>query len=970
MRLSIGFFVCLFSSATPAQVVKLNDPLAREDIETVHAYRISPDSSSVVFAGDLGAGVELGLVPLDGSLPPRALGSAAAGGELEAFELAPDGNRVVFSARHAGGVRRLYSLALPGGAPLLLSAAGSVEASYSFKASFRLAADGQRAVYRSQDLNALFSVALDGSSAPARLDAPLLLGPAEQDFVLTSDGARVLFRAERDTSGSTDLYTVPSDGSAPALRLNPTRPGGDVREFVVSSDGRGVAYAADQATEDQFELYVAPSDGSAAPVKRSGTLVSGASVSRIAFASSSDRLIYFVDSADPGPDSGLWSVSGVAGGVPVRLSPTTGGEWVYSAEIDPLGRHVVFRLARGVGHGFELRSYALPSDGSLPRREFLLPGTPGILRSSGHVLFPWTGTLSSARIEGGAGVRLDDSPAGALLGGTFFPLADDTLVYSALAHATRAWGIYRVPIDGSASPTRLGPTLPSGLEPTELTLTPDARRLVFLAGNQLYSLPIAGGATIRLSRSGGGPTIGDVTAFDLSPDGSTVLYVAQEGASRTPELLSAPSDGSAGSLRLVEAHVAPNEARNLSFTPDGSRAVFAFDGRLFVVEPGERHSVRAIAAPSSPEFFLFPDGERVLYDILGGAYGPLGVVSLDGLTPPQILDLPGYTSDFQISPDGTHLAYHSVGAGMRLRSLALDGPGLPQDVAEDIGAFAFIPDGTRLVYIDAALRRLRVRVRDASSPALDLSGAGTGTVQLFRVHPDGQRVVYVKRASGTESLWCVRLDGTDRLQLDGPFAPFDDESFLEFVPGTSELVYTLTPVGDPLVRLVSAALDGSRAPRLLHSGSESVIPVLRGAAVRFSADRVVFLTGSTHGPGAREVRSAWLGGGVPSVLLGAAKSGRTLARTLELTRSGAVFADEAPVSTPLTPLTELFLAPLDGSAPARVLNAPLLPNRAVRDFRVTADGWRVVYLADQDEDDVDELYSVFLGPHRPRSFGR
>jgi len=58
------------------------------------------------------------------------------------------------------------------------------------------------------------------------------------------------------------------------------------------------------------------------------------------------------------------------------------------------------------------------------------------------------------------------------------------------------------------------------------------------------------------------------------------------------------------------------------------------------------------------------------------------------------------------------------------------------------------------------------------------------------------------------------------------------------------------------------------------------------------------------------------------------------------------------------PYSELFSAPIDGSTPAIKLNGPLATGGSICGFGITADGQRVVYVADKDNDEVLELYSV------------
>jgi hypothetical protein len=63
-------------------------------------------------------------------------------------------------------------------------------------------------------------------------------------------------------------------------------------------------------------------------------------------------------------------------------------------------------------------------------------------------------------------------------------------------------------------------------------------------------------------------------------------------------------------------------------------------------------------------------------------------------------------------------------------------------------------------------------------------------------------------------------------------------------------------------------------------------------------------------------------------------------------------------------LSELFSVPIDGGAPVR-LNAPLAPGGIVTDMEISPDSARVVYRADQDQDNVFELFSVPLAGGTP-----
>jgi len=63
--------------------------------------------------------------------------------------------------------------------------------------------------------------------------------------------------------------------------------------------------------------------------------------------------------------------------------------------------------------------------------------------------------------------------------------------------------------------------------------------------------------------------------------------------------------------------------------------------------------------------------------------------------------------------------------------------------------------------------------------------------------------------------------------------------------------------------------------------------------------------------------------------------------------------------------TQLFSAPLDGSAPAIPLNAPPVSSGGVQGFKQSLATDRVLYVADQDTDEVFELYSVLSDGSAP-----
>src|SRR5436190_2372438 len=95
--------------------------------------------------------------------------------------------------------------------------------------------------------------------------------------------------------------------------------------------------------------------------------------------------------------------------------------------------------------------------------------------------------------------------------------------------------LYSVPADGSAAPVKLNGALPAGgnvgATSKLFQITPDSARVVYGASDAspsvfaLYSVPIAGGVSVRLSGVSALTTNG-VEPFQIAPDGSRVVYVS------------------------------------------------------------------------------------------------------------------------------------------------------------------------------------------------------------------------------------------------------------------------------------------------------------------------------------------------------------------------------------------------------------------------------------------------------------
>ena len=263
-----------------APPVKLSGTLiAAGDVQTDALF--SPDGAWVYYRADavVDGRIELFRVPSDGSASPMALsGPIVSGGAVQGtFRITPDGSLVLFRADREVQFREdLYSVPSDGSAPPLRL--NSNVSAFSAVHSFVLDPAGARAVfhYTVQSLNErLYSVPVDGSGSQILLTPgnghPFARVLELQEGAITADGTRVVYRANIDNLSNDELYSVVLDGSASPVKLNPPLGGyGDVLSFRVSPNGERVAFRAEWGTvgyPEEGMMCDVPVDRRREPVK-------------------------------------------------------------------------------------------------------------------------------------------------------------------------------------------------------------------------------------------------------------------------------------------------------------------------------------------------------------------------------------------------------------------------------------------------------------------------------------------------------------------------------------------------------------------------------------------------------------------------------------------------------------------------------------------------------------------------------
>jgi Tol biopolymer transport system component len=847
-----GSIALLTGVATAAQGHRLNGPLSRAPDEWVYQVQVSPDGRWALYSTvEEGSPGALYSVPVDGGRAAVRLFGRPFGWS---GEVSADSRYVLF-----GSGDELDSVPIDGSRGAIPLARGAL-------LGHALTPDGKRVVVAEDGLSL---VAIHGGAPPVRISTlagvPLRVSP---------DGARVVFRAR--PAGAGELTSVRLDGGGDPARLSGTIPGATIQDdFALTADGENVLFRADADGDRRFELYTVPSDGHAAPLELElPSTVTDASASSLVLDPRGRRVLFLGDREK------LYCALADGSGPVVRLNEGLQHRDVADFRFTPGGRWVLF-LSEVSRRALRFDLYLAPVDGSSPPRK-----------------------LNGALVAGGS------------VHGYDVDAATQRVFYLADQDAPGDDALYRVPLLRATTPVRL---TPPGLEAHGRwwRLSPDGTRLVYRvleAGTyHLYGLSSDGSGSPVLLSAAPIDSLSVYDAFEFGAEGKRVVYPARALGAYATELFGAPLDGAAPAR--LSAPLATGEIVGdvTWFAPlaGGERLAFVVQGDYPGDEvPDQLYSVRADGSEPPTQILAGPNAEELW--------------------------------NGQPSGDGRWLVFTTRGCSecedVDLRSAPVDGSG-PVVVLNGsfenygIGSYTLTPAGDQVIFTTfegGSLHGLYIRNVDGSGDARALEDPSQDYPWLLRVTADARRLLYLSPPawSGTSALHSLPLDGSsDSVRIDGPLVAGGSVRTYELTPDGSRAVYLADQLQDEVLELFSVPTDGS-AP-----------------AVRVSGALVA-------------------GGDVYQDLHG------FVPRSFALTPDGArvvYLADQEEDER-----FELFSAPVDGSAAPVKLNGVLVAGGDVRTdagaaplFALTPDGTRVAYLADQETDGHVELFVAPLDGHAP-----
>lgn len=419
-----------------------------------------------------------------------------------------------------------------------------------------------------------------------------------------------------------------------------------------------------------------------------------------------------------------------------------------------------------------------------------------------------------------------------------------TVVYLAKANAVGPVSLFAVSTTGGA-PIDLSGTIAGDV--LSFKVTPAGDQVIYLARKdnaliaELYSVPIAGGASTKLN----GVLIpgGNVLDFQLSADGAQVAYRADQIGDEVFELFVVPVGG--GIATQISGVLVPggDVTENYGFHSNGTNVVYIADqdtddlNEVYSVTLGVPGTIKinSFLGPMEDalDFQFFPVANRIIYraNHNGGAFRLWGV-DLDGnnftgtgITPTPVLG-GNVTSDYALLADGSQVVYISdqevVGQNEVYIIPAVNGSlvfaklNQPLIPGSDVSDFA-IANAKNVVVYRADQNSLNLKEL-FGSPLIDFEAdkvqkinpdiPADRSIASFKVSPDGELVVYRANQDsiGAIELYRVSFNGRELVKVNAPLVTGGSVTDFRISPDSSKAIYWADQEVDGTVELYIADL--------------------------------------------------------------------------------------------------------------------------------------------------------------------
>lgn len=386
---------------------------------------------------------------------------------------------------------------------------------------------------------------------------------------------------------------------------------------------------------------------------------------------------------------------------------------------------------------------------------------------------------------------------------------------------------------------------------------------------------------------------------------------------------------------------------------------------------------------SQNEVQITPDGLWVFYrsDAEIDEADELWRVSTAGGTPERISGLLPAGENVlgeELTPDGTRLVFSSPQDDVTVHEIfsfpvgAVAGSyvkvNAPVAAGVSLSSFRISPDSSRLLYTSQSFEvpgtvaaQLWVAELDGSDQTSLVTLPLERNIRGFTANDDFTRAIYIADplVDDRDELWSVAIAGGTPVKLSGALVAGGDVTTVLALPDSPTVLYLADQLVDGRNELFAVPADGSSAAVRLNATPAAGRQIV-AAFFTPNGARVLYLEATIANSAITGLYSVAPDGTERVELLGAMVTGGTLTY-LTLDSQNMVFIADKLVDERF----ELFSVPVAGGAIVK-LNPTLTANGDVSfadnaGAKLSSDGTHVLYVADQEINDSESLYSVPVG---------
>lgn len=473
----------------------------------------------------------------------------------------------------------------------------------------------------------------------------------------------------------------------------------------------------------------------------------------------------------------------------------------------------------------------------------------------------------------------------------------------------------------------------------QIAISPDGKYVVYVVREgdhqSLWVRQVATSSVVLIVP----PVAGSFSGLTFSSDGSYVYYTVQD--LNAAVLYQVPALGGPA-RKLVENAYGP-----VTFSPDGKRMAFIRGQQNLMIASIDGNNEQTLATCMGGEAWLTPawspDGRIIAIGLVSPSDNNTHLIEVEvkdarrkRFASPPWLRLSGLSW----LPDGKGLILSGRDLETRLSQIwFLSYPdGKPRRVTNDLSSYIGVSltgDGSSLASVQGErLANIWIgAIGDGQRPRKITSELGKDDGMSGVALTPAGKVVYTTRATGTQDLWIVDGDSSNRKQL--TFNSRSNHS-PSVSPDGRHIVFVSDRSGSNNIWRMD--LDGANAVQLTNN------PGIAGRP-DFSPDSRWVVFQITSDDRKTTIWKVSIEGGTP-IQLTTDESARP-----RVSPDGELFA--CLYSSPLTEdVPAVALIPLSGGLPVKVLKLPAVAKS--RDFRWSADGRSLIYI-----DSANQIYNLW-----------